>query len=182
MDFEVFAINRCEESPQEIVLRLSGEFDLVCEPALQDALDGLCQGSDRSLVVDVSEAQFMGVGALRRIVLVGRGFASTTFRSPVPIVETVLRVLGFVDGTVRIEGGASRAGAPWFIDEAPSMGRCSASPRIAAENEWPGSRGSQQRSGARGVLKHRIVGSDRSGTAPAMGQDAYSSQQSLEQK
>ena len=44
MDFETFAIDTYEEPPQAIVLRLTGEFDLVSEPALQDALDGLCRG------------------------------------------------------------------------------------------------------------------------------------------
>src|SRR5580704_17884956 len=149
MDFENSAINVDRESPQVIILRLSGEFDLVREPALQYALDGLGQGSERSLVVDVSHAEFMGVGALRRIVVAGRGFASTSFRSPPPIVEMVLGVLGFLDGTVRIEGRASRAGAPRSIDGVPSMERCNASSGVGAENEWPGSRASRQCSGAR---------------------------------
>ena len=81
--------------------------DLVCEPALQEALDGLSQGPERSLVVDLSEAQFMGVGPLRRIVRAGWGFASTEFRSPAPIVEKVLRIFGFLDGTAAIEGGVT---------------------------------------------------------------------------
>ena len=182
MDFETFAIDIYEEPPQAIVLRLAGEFDLVCEPALQEALDGLCQGSERSLVVDVSEAQFMGVGTLRRIVLAGRGFASTEFRSPVPIVEKVLRVLGFIDGTVGIEGGASRALHARSVDEVASIGRCNESPRIEQENDWTGSKAPQQCFGPRGVLKRRIIGSGRSGIAPPARQDAYSSQQLLEKK
>jgi hypothetical protein len=179
MDFETFAIDIYDEPPQATVLRLAGEFDLVSEPALLEALDGLGRGAERSLVVDVSDAQFMGVGILRHIVLAGRGFASTEFRSPVPIVEKVLRVLGFIDGTVRIEGGASRAVAPSSVDEVALMRRRNESPRIPPENEWPESWASRQCSGARGVLNHRIVAPDR---APAAGQDAYSTQQSLEQK
>ena len=131
MDLEGFAINTYEEPPQTIVLRLTGEFDLVCEPALQEALDGLGQGSARSLVVDLSEAPFMGVGSLRRLVLAGRGFASTELRSPVPMVEMVLRLLGFIDGSVRIEGGSLRSVVPFWVDEVVSMCPYSESPRIA---------------------------------------------------
>ena len=108
MDLETFSIDICDEPPSAVVLRLAGEFDIVSEPALQEALDGLCHRSGCPLLVDVSEAQFMGVGSLRRIVLAGRGFASTEFRSPAPIVEKVLRILGFIDGTVGIEGGTLR--------------------------------------------------------------------------
>jgi hypothetical protein len=182
MDFETFSIDICDQPPHAIVLRLAGEFDIVSEPALQEALDGLSGGSGRPLLVDVSEAEFMGVGSLRRIVLAGRGFASTEFRSPVPIVEKVLRILGFVDGTVGIEGGALRAVAPCDLDEVASIRRLSESRRYAPENEWPASQASRQRSDARGALKLRIVGPDSSGIAPAASQDAYSSHQSLEQK
>ena len=44
MDLEGFAINTYEEPPQTIILRLTREFDVVGEPALQEALDGLGQG------------------------------------------------------------------------------------------------------------------------------------------
>jgi hypothetical protein len=182
MDLAAFAIDTYEEPPQAIVLRLTGEFDIVCEPALQEALDGLCHGSQRSLVVDLSEAQFMGVGSLRRIVLAGRGFAFTEFRSPVPIVEKVLRLLGFIDGTVRIVDGAPRPFAPATANEVPSMGRCTEPPWIVPENDWPRAQASRQCSDARGSIKHRIVGPGGSGIAPAAGMDGYSSQQSLEQK
>jgi hypothetical protein len=182
MDFETFSIDICDEPPSAIVLRLAGEFDIVSEPALQEALDGLCHGSGRPLLVDVSEAQFMGVGSLRRIVLAGRGFASTEFRSPVPIVEKVLRILGFIDGTVGIEGGALRAVAPFSLDEVASMRRLNESRRYAPENEWAAPQVSRQSADARRALNLRIVGSDDSGIAPAAGHDAYSSQQSLEQR
>jgi hypothetical protein len=104
MDFETYAIDIYEEPPQRIVLRLAGEFDLVCERVLEEALEDLCHGSRRSLVVDLSETQFMGVGCLRRIVLAGRGFVSTEFRSAAPIVEKVLPLLGFIQDTARMEG------------------------------------------------------------------------------
>ncbi len=105
MEFETFAINTYEEPPQAVVLQLTGELDLVCEPALQEVLDGLSPGPERSFVVDLSETQFMGVGPLRRIVLAGWGFASTEFRSPAPIVKKVLRVFGCLDGAAGIEAG-----------------------------------------------------------------------------
>jgi anti-anti-sigma factor len=182
MDLETFSIDIYDQPPHAIVLRLAGEFDIVSEPALQEALDSLCHRSGRPLLVDVSEAQFMGVGSLRRIVLAGRGFASTEFRSPVPIVEKVLRILGFIDGTVGIEGGALRAVAPCSFDEVASMRRLSESRRYMAENECPASRASQQYPDARGALKLRIVEQDGVGIAPATGHDGYFSQQSLEQK
>ena len=182
MNLEDFAINTYEEPPQTIILRLTGEFDLVGEPALQEALDRLGQESARSLVVDLSEAHFMGVGSLRRVVLAGRGFASTEFRSPVPMVEKVLRLLGFIDGRVRIEGGSSRAVAPCWVDEVDSMGQRGESTRIAADNKWPELRASRHFSGARCGLKHGIVGLGSSGGAPASEQDAYASRQPLEPK
>jgi anti-anti-sigma regulatory factor len=145
MDLGTFAIHTSEEPPQ---IRLAGEFDIVSEPALQEALDRLCRWPERSLVVDVSEATFMGVGSLRRIVHAGRGFVATEFRSPVPIVEKVLRLLGFVDETVGIEGGATRAVASNLEDQAASVGPCDELPRIALEGRWHGSRASRHCSGA----------------------------------
>ena len=182
MDFETFAIDIYEEPPQAIVLRLTGEFDLVSEPALQEALDDLCLGSGRSLVVDLSEAQFMGVGCLSRIVLAGRGFASTEFRSSLPIVERVLRLLGFVDGTSETDGGASPGVASDSLNEVAAMGRCDEPPRIGPESERPGSQVSRQCLGARGLLNHRIVGPGSSDIAAAAGLDTHSSQCSLERK
>ena len=182
MDFETFSIDSYDQPPQTIVLRLVGEFDLACEPALQKALDGLCHGSGRPLIVDVSEAQFMGVGSLRRIVLAGRGFASTEFRSPVPIVEKVLRLLGFIGGTVGIEEGASRTVATRSVDEVASMGRCNEWRRNGPENEWIASQASRQCSDMGVALKRRTIGAGVSGTAPQVRQDAYPSQQSLEKK
>lgn len=182
MDFETFAIDIYEQPPQAIVLRLAGEFDLVGEPALQEALDGLGHGSEHSLVVDVSEAPFIGVGSLRRIVLAGRGFASTEFRSPVPIVEKVLGLLGFIDGTVRIEGRGSRAIAPIAVDEIASKERCNEPRRPAPENEWPASLASRECSDARGAaLRHRVIDLGSSGRPTTAGEDAYSSPQSLDQ-
>ncbi len=182
MDFETFAINIYEEPPQALLLRLAGEFDLVCEQALQEALDDFCGGSGRSLVVDLSEASFMGVGCLRRIVLAGRGFAWTEFRSPLPIVEKMLRILEFVDGPVEIEGGTSPPVAPSRSDDVASLGRCDETTRIGPENERPGSQVSRQCLGATGLLKHRIVGPGGSDIPAAAGQDAHSSQRSLERK
>jgi hypothetical protein len=182
MDLGTFAIDVYEEPPQAVVLRLVGEFDLVGEPALQEALDGLGKRSGRSLVVDVSEAPFIAVGSLRRIVFAGRGFAATEFRSPVPIVEKVLRLLGFIDGTVRIEGEPSGTISPCSLDEVASMERSTEPRWNAPENEWMASRVSRQCSDARGALKHRVVDLGSSGRAAAAVKDAYSSPQSLEQK
>ena len=139
-------------------------------------------GRRRPLIVDVSEAQFMGVGSLRRIVLAGRGFASTEFRSPVPIVEKVLRLLGFIGGTVGIEEGASRTVATRSVDEVASMGRCNEWRRNGPENEWIASQASRQCSDMGGALKRRTIGAGVSGTALQARQDAYPSQQSLEKK
>jgi hypothetical protein len=149
MDIATFAIHTYEEPPQ---VRLVGEFDIVGEPALQQALDGLRRWPGRSLVVDVSEATFMGFGSLSRIVHAGRGFAATEFRSPAPMVEKVLRLLGFVHGTVGIEGGATRAVASSPVDEVASVGRCDELPRIPTEGERHGSRALQQCSDAPGAL------------------------------
>ena len=182
MDFEDFSIDIYDQPPQTIVIRLVGEFDLVCEPALQEALDGLGHGSGRSLVVDVTEAQFMGVGSLRRVVLAGQGFASTEFRSPVPMVEKVLRLLGFIGGTVGIEDGAWRTVATRSVDDVASMARCNEWRRNEPENEWNASRASRQCSDVGGALKRRIIGPGSSGIAPPARQDAYSPQQSLEKK
>lgn len=181
MDFQSFTIDTYEEPPQTTVLRLVGEFDLVCERALQEALDGLCHGSDRSLVVDVSEARFMGVGSLRRIVVAGRGFASTEFRSPVPIVEKVLRLLGFIDGTVGIERGRSCAVVDYAVD-VPPMGIRNQSQRIAPANEGPGSWAARERPVARETLKPYVVGPDRFHKEPAASLHGYSSRPSSEQQ
>jgi hypothetical protein len=176
MDCETYAIDIEETSPDAIVLRLRGEFDLVCEPALQDALDGLGQRSLRSLVVDLSEAQFMGVGSLRRIVFAGRGFASTEFRSPLPLVEKVLRLLGFVDGTVEIGGGAACAPPPCSVDKSSED-----SPLNALEKEWRASEALRQRSDARGALKVRMAAQASSNMTPPLTAGACASQQSLDQ-
>lgn len=142
-----------EQSPQTTVVQLDGEFDLVCEPALQKVLDGLCQDSGRSLAVDLSETQFIGVGCLRRVVLAGRGFSSTEFRSPMPLVEKVLQLLGFIDGTVRIEHGAAR-GVRSSVGGASSRVRRGL-PQNAAENERPASWPSRCCSDARGLLNSK---------------------------
>jgi hypothetical protein len=180
MEFETFSIDISEQPPQVIVLRLAGEFDLVSEPALQEALDGLPHGSGCSLVVDVSEAPFMGVGSLRRIVLAGRGFASTEFRSPVHIVERVLQLLGFLDGTVGIDRATSRA-VTASADEIASMGRRNEPPRLAPEKESPALLVSRQCSEVAGALKLGVFELGRSGVAVA-GQDECSPPRSLDHK
>ena len=176
VDCETFAIDIDERPPDAIVLRLTGEFDLVCEPALQEALDGLGQRSQCSLVVDLSEAQFMGVGSLRRIVFAGRGFASTEFRSPAPLVEKVLRLLGFIDGKVGIAGGAACALAPRSVDESPAESRLSAS-----EKEWPASVALRECSDPRGASRVRMAAQSSSGMTPPPAVGACASRQSSDQ-
>ena len=133
-------INIYEQSSQTIVLQLNGEFDLVREPALQGALDGLCQEPERSLAVDLAKTQFIGVGCLRRIVLAGREFSSTEFRSPPPIVEKMLEILGFIDDTVRIDGGTASVS----VDGACAVVQQNESQRNASEKEWPAPQASRR--------------------------------------
>jgi anti-anti-sigma regulatory factor len=150
------SIDIYEQSPQTLVLQLDGEFDLVCEPALQRALDGLSDHSAQSLAVELSGTQFIGVGCLRRIVFTGKSFSSTEFRSPMPIVEKMLHLLGFVDGTVRIEC-ASRRDAPHPRNEDSSRDGRNDSLRNAPEVALAAQRASRRCSDQRGAPYAQIA-------------------------
>ena len=95
MDLETFSIDIYDQPPHAIVLRLAGEFDIVSEPALQEALDSLCHRARASRCwwtfprhsswgSEVSDASSLPAGDSPR----------PSFAHRSPIVEKVLRILG----------------------------------------------------------------------------------------
>jgi len=72
------------------VLHLSGELDLVSEPALSSALD---HAQDRPIVIELEELAFMDSTGLRSLLSAAREFERLTLKGPLmPPVQRLLEL------------------------------------------------------------------------------------------
>jgi anti-anti-sigma factor len=79
-----------EEEPAGIVLRVSGELDLVSEPQLTATLE---QTAGRRVRVDLSELAFMDSTGLRALLGAAREYAQLTLSGPLqPPVRRLLEL------------------------------------------------------------------------------------------
>jgi anti-anti-sigma factor len=91
-----------EDGPDGVLLKVSGELDLVSEPQLNQALDHL-QGREATL--DLSELAFMDSTGLRTLLGAAREYPNVKLQGPLqPPVQRLLEltqtlsILPFKDG------------------------------------------------------------------------------------
>ena len=81
---------RAENADGAILLRLTGELDLVSEPVLADAL---AQGDGQPLRIDLSELAFMDSTGLRALLGLQREHGDVKLRGPLqPAVQRLLEL------------------------------------------------------------------------------------------
>jgi anti-anti-sigma factor len=79
-----------EDAPDGVVLRVSGELDLVSEPQLTAAL---VQTAGKNATVDLTELAFMDSSGLRALLGAARAYPQLTLRGPLqPPVRRLLEL------------------------------------------------------------------------------------------
>ena len=79
-----------EETPDVVLLRISGELDLVSEPLLNQALEQL---GDRDATLDLSELAFMDSTGLRTLLGAARTYPNVKLQGPLqPPVQRLLEL------------------------------------------------------------------------------------------
>ena len=91
-----------DDGPDRVVLKVSGELDLVSEPQLNQALHAL---EGRTAALDLSELAFIDSTGLRTLLGAAREYPNVTLRGPLqPPVQRLLEltqtlnILPFEDG------------------------------------------------------------------------------------